>query len=386
MNRKLRMGMVGGGRDAFIGPVHRIAAQMDNKIELVCGAFSSSPEKSILSGQDLMLPTERVYPTYDDLFEKEAHLSDGDRMDFVSIVTPNNTHYPVAMAALGAGFHVVCDKPMTLDLEEARNLQRKIQETGKLFCLTHNYTGYPMVKEARSLVSEGRIGSVRRIVVEYPQGWLATRVENTDQKQASWRTNPEIAGASSCMGDIGTHAENLSEYITGLRITEMCADLTAFVGGRKLDDDGSVLLRFENGTRGLLWASQIAIGEENGLNILVYGEKGSLEWHQQEPNTLWVRWLDRPTEMRRTATDFVGDSSSSNSRLPAGHPEGYIEGFANIYSNFADALSEFLTSGEVNETEFDYPNVYDGVRGMAFIDTVVRSSASDDKWLAVPVH
>ena len=384
MDRKLRMGMVGGGRDAFIGPVHRIAAHMDNKIELVCGAFSSSPEKSRLSGQDLLLPPDRVYGDYREMLHEEAALPDGDRMDFVSIVTPNNVHYPVAVAALDAGFPVVCDKPMTINLEEARDLERRVAESGKLFCLTHNYTGYPMVKEARDLVSEGELGAVRRVVVEYPQGWLATRVESQGVKQAVWRTDPNIAGASSCMGDIGTHCENLAEYITGFRITEMCADLTTFVGGRGLDDDGSVLLRFDGGARGVLWASQVAVGQENSLRIRIYGEKGGMEWRQEEPNTLIVHRLDRPTEIRRTATDFVGAAASANARLPAGHPEGYIEGFANIYNSFADALSQVLEGNEVDESKVDYPNVRDGVRGMAFLEAVVGSSNSDRKWVQVP--
>ena len=384
MDRKLRMGMVGGGRDAFIGPVHRIAAHMDNKIELICGAFSSSPEKSRLSGQDLLLPPDRVYGDYQEMLRREAALPDGDRMDFVSIVTPNNVHYPVAVAALDAGFHVVCDKPMTMNLEEARDLERRVAESGKLFCLTHNYTGYPMVKEARDLVSEGELGAVRRVVVEYPQGWLATRVESQGVKQAIWRTDPNIAGASSCMGDIGTHCENLAEYVTGLRITEMCADLTTFVGGRGLDDDGSVLLRFDGAARGVLWASQVAVGQENSLRLRIYGERGGMEWRQEEPNTLVVHRLDRPTEIRRTATDFVGAAASASSRLPAGHPEGYIEGFANIYNSFADALSQVLEGNEVDESKVDYPNVHDGVRGMAFLEAVVGSSNSDRKWVQVP--
>ena len=315
---------------------------------------------------------------------KEAQLPNGDGMDFVSIVTPNNMHHPVAMAALEAGFHVVCDKPMTMDLEEARDLERKVQETGRLFCLTHNYTGYPMVKEARDLVAEDRLGAVRRVVVEYPQGWLATDIEATGQKQAAWRTDPRFAGASSCMGDIGTHCENLAEYITGLQITEMCADLTTFVSGRRLEDDGSVLLRFGDSARGVLWASQVAIGQENTLSIRVYGEKGSLEWHQEEPNTLVACWLDKPTETRRTATDFVGEAASSSARLPAGHPEGYLEAFANIYSSFADALSSALAGENPDASRPDFPDVHDGVRGMAFLDAVVESAGSEKKWVEVP--
>ena len=384
LDRKLRMGMVGGGRDAFIGPIHRIAAQMDNKIELVCGAFSSTPEKSRRSGQDLLLPPDRVYGTYQEMIETEAALPGDARIDFVAIVTPNSTHFPVAAAALDAGFHVVCDKPMTMDLAQARELERKVAETGKLFCLTHNYTGYPMVKEARDLVAAGELGAIRRVVVEYPQGWLATRLEAEGMKQAVWRTDPAMAGASSCMGDIGTHCANLAEYITGLRIAEMCADLTTFVGGRGLDDDGSVLLRFEGGARGVLWASQVAAGEENGLRIRVYGEKGGLEWQQLEPNTLIVRHMDRPTETRRTGTSFVGAAAGANVRLPAGHPEGYIEGFANIYNSFADALATVGAGGHVDESAVDYPNVHDGVRGMAFLEAVVRSGGGDEKWVRMP--
>ena len=384
MNRKLRMGMVGGGRDSFMGPVHRIAAQMDNKIELVCGAFSSSPEKSRLSGQDLRLPPERVYGTHQEMMKKEPELTEGDRMDFVSIVTPNSTHYPVAMAALEAGFNVVCEKPMAMNLEEARDLERKVQETGRLFCLTYNYTGHPMVKEARDLVTGNRLGEVRRVVVEYAQGWLTTRLEATGQKQAAWRTDPRLAGASSCMGDIGTHCGNLVEYITGLHITELCADLQTFVSGRRLDDDGSVLLRLGNGTRGVLWASQVAIGEDNSLGIRVYGEEGSLKWHLEQPDTLVVHWPNKPSELRRTATPFVGEAAAASSRLPAGHPEGYLGAFANIYSNFADALYEALAGNDVDETRFDYPNVRDGASGMAFLDAVVRSTGSEEKWVKVP--
>lgn len=381
MRRKLRMGMVGGGRGAFIGAVHRMAAQMDGKIELVCGAFSSSPEKSKASGADLFLPKSRVYGSYAEMITAEKKLPAGERMDFVAIVTPNSTHYPIAAAALRAGFHVVCDKPMTMTLSEAKKLETLVEKTGLLFCLTHNYTGNAMVKEARRMVESREIGRVRRVVVEYPQGWLASRLEGTGQKQASWRTNPKFAGASCCMGDIGTHCENLAEYITGSPIKALCSDLTTFVKGRKLEDDGSVLLRLANGAKGILWASQIAIGEENGLNIRVYGEKASLFWRQEEPNSLVVRASDKPIEIKRTGTPFVGKSAAQNTRIPAGHPEGYIEAFANIYRNFADALAGVLDGRKVNELRCDYPNVHDGVRGMAFLDAVVKSSKSKDKWV-----
>jgi len=380
MRRKLRMGMAGGGRDSFIGAVHRMAAQMDGKIEFVCGALSSTKRKSKESGQDLLLSPDRVYGTYREMFRKEVKLPENERMDFVAIVTPNNMHYPIAMAALDAGFHVVCDKPMTTTVDEAKNLEKKVKSTARLFGLTHNYTGYPMVKEARQLVAKGKLGNIRRVVVEYPQGWLATRLETAGQKQAAWRTDPRRAGGSCCIGDIGTHCENLAEYVVGSRISELCADLKTFVPGRPLEDDGSVLLRLRNGARGILWASQIAIGEENALNIRVYGENGSLEWHQQEPNTLTVSWLNSPTEIRRTSTPFVGKQAAANTRLPAGHPEGFIEAFANIYSNFAEALIKVLKGKKINEADFDYPNVHDGVRGMEFLEAVVKNAKSREKW------
>ncbi len=383
MDRKIKMGMVGGGRDAFIGPVHRMAAQMDNKIELVAGAFSSTPEKSRLSGRDLLLAENRIYDDYIQMFQREKELPEGERIDFVSIVTPNNSHYPIAKEALLSGFHVVCDKPMTMNLDEAMALNKEVNDSGLIFCLTHNYTGYPMVKEARQIVMNGDIGMIRKAVVEYPQGWLADALENTGNKQAAWRSDPVFAGASSCMGDIGTHCANLVEYITNLSITEICGDLTTFVPGRKLDDDGSVLLRFDSGARGILWASQVAIGMENGLNIRIYGEKGTLEWTQEEPNSLWVRWSDKPVEIRRTATDFVGSAASSNVRLPAGHPEGYIEAFANIYRAFAEDLSGIIDGSDDHNPSKDYPGSKDGLRGMSFLDAVVRSRASDYKWISL---
>jgi len=380
MNRKLRMGMVGGGRDAFIGAVHRMAALMDGRIELVCGAFSRTRQKSRESGRDLFLASDRVYGTYREMLRKEARLPDGQRMDFVSIVTPNNMHYPVAMAALDAGFHVVCDKPMTTSMDEAVNLARKVERSGLLFCLTHNYTGYPMVREARALVAHGRIGAVRRVVVEYPQGWLATRLEASGQKQAAWRTDPKRAGDTCCMGDIGSHCANLAEYIAGQRISAVCAALHTFVKGRLLDDDASALLRFDGGATGVLWASQIAVGEENGLNIRVYGEEGSLAWRQEEPNTLHALWPDRPAERRRTAMPGPGKEAAAATRLPAGHPEGYVEAFANIYDAFAGDLAKRLEDKPAHEAA-DYPSVQDGLRGMAFLDAVLTSARQKEKWV-----
>ena len=300
-SRKLRMGMIGGGQGAMIGAVHRTAATMDGEIELVCGAFSSDPERAKASGRGLYLPDDRIYSSWQEMLEMEKDLSEGERMDFVSIVTPNHVHFPVAEKALEYGFHVVCEKPMTFNLDEAKRLEKIVEKSGCLFALTHNYTGYPMVKQAGKIAREGTLGNIRKVLVEYPQGWMATALEATGQKQASWRTDPEKAGGSCCMGDIGSHAENLCEYVTGLKIDSLCADLTSFVNGRRLDDDGNVLLRFNNGARGVLHASQICVGVENGLHLRVYGENGGLEWAQTEPNSLILRWLDSPAEVLRQA-------------------------------------------------------------------------------------
>jgi len=378
MHRKLRMGMVGGGLDAFIGAVHRRAAGFDNEIELVCGVFSSSPDKSKATGHALYLPENRVYSSFEEMIEKEKALPEGDRMDFVSIVTPNHMHFPPAKMALENGFHVMCDKPMTLNLEEAKELAKIVEKSGLVFGLTHNYTGYPMVKEARDMVRNGKLGKIRKVVVEYPQGWLSKKEEDTDYKQAIWRTDPAKSGAAGCMGDIGTHAENLAEYVTGLKIDELCADLTAFVPGRLLDDDGNVLLRFEGGAKGVLHASQIANGEENSLKIYVYGELGGLEWHQMEPNTLKYK----TQEGQRIIRPNVGELSASAKahwRMPAGHPEGFFEAFANLYRNFAYAVKAHM-EGKPADPIYDFPSVADGVRGLAFIDTVIASNQSDEKW------
>lgn len=380
MNRKLRMGMIGGGTGAFIGAVHRMAAALDGEAELVCGAFSSTPERSRQSGAELGLASERVYGTFEEMIAAEKKRP--DRMDFVSIVTPNHMHYPSARKALEAGFPVICDKPMTRSLAEAKELAAVVERTGLLFGLTHNYTGYPMVKEAREMVRNGRIGVVRKVIVEYPQGWLAMKLEDTGHKQASWRADPAKTGAANCMGDIGTHAENLAEYITGLKIAELSADLTTFVPGRVLEDDGNVLLRFDSGAKGVLMASQISIGEENGLAIRIHGDRGSLYWRQEEPNTLIARWPDRPTEILRTAAPYLSPRAAYNTRLPMGHPEGFIEGFANIYRNYIRALKAILDGRTPVPETLDFPTVRDGVRGMAFIETVVASSKSDTKWTA----
>lgn len=380
MARKLRMGMVGGSYEAFIGGVHRIAAAIDGQIELVCGAFSSSPEKSKKTGEMLFLPPERSYGSFEEMIREEKKRPEGDRMDFVSIVTPNHMHFPPARMALENGFPVVCDKPMTLNLAEARQLVALVEKTGLPFALTHNYTGYPMVKEARQLVKSGALGPIRKVVVEYPQGWLATFLEGTGSKQADWRTDPARSGAAGCMGDIGTHAENLAEYITGLEISELCADLTTFVAGRRLDDDGNVLLRFEGGAKGVLHASQICVGEENSLSIRVYGEKAGLEWHQMEPNTLRFKTNETGTRLLRTGVGALSRAAQVHNRVgPPGHPEGYLEAFAGIYRNFALALRAWQ-EGREPDPDYDFPTAADGLRGLAFIETVVASSQSGQKW------
>lgn len=382
MSRKIRYGMVGGGRGAFIGAVHRIAANMDGQIELVCGAFSADPEKSRASGGDLFLPRNRCYGSFREMIEGEAARSPDERPDFISIVTPNHMHFPPAKLALERGFHVLSDKPATYNLAEAKALAALVKKTGLLYGLTHNYTGYPLVKEARDLVRAGKLGKIRKVVVEYPQGWLATRLEESGQKQASWRTDPKRSGAAGCIGDIGTHAENLAEYITGLQISELAADLTAFVKGRKLDDDGNVLLRFKGGAKGILHSSQISVGEENNLNIRIYGEKGGLEWHQNEPNTLLLKWLAEPMQIYRTANGYLGKNAAAATRTPPAHPEGYLEAFANIYRNFAQAIRARLEKKKIpkDDPANDYPKIEDGVRGMAFIEAVVASSKANTAW------
>lgn len=382
INRKLRMGMVGGGSDAFIGAIHRLAAFMDGQIELVCGCFSINPEISISSGKSYYLPEDRIYKTYQEMFEHEVTLPEGDRMDFVTIVTPNFAHFGPAMMALENGFNVVIDKPITFTLDEALQLQKKLEETGLLLALTHTYSGYPAVKQAKQMVAEGLLGKIRKVFVEYPQGWLSAKVEDAGNAQASWRTDPKRSGKAGAMGDIGTHAHHLAEYITGLKTTELCAELNVFVPGRLLDDDGAVLLRFDSGARGVLVATQIAAGEENALKIRVYGEKGGLEWSQMEPNSLIVKWTNKPMEIYRTGTGFVGSASAANTRTPGGHPEGYLEAFANIYRNFSFHLRAKMNGEQPKPEWLDYPGIEDGIRGMQFIDAVVKAGYNDDvKWV-----
>jgi predicted dehydrogenase len=387
MSRKIRYGMVGGGRGAFIGAVHRIAAAIDQQVELVCGAFSSDPQKSKDSGADLFLPADRCYGSYEEMIKAEAALPADQRMDFIAIVTPNHMHFPPAKMALEHGFHVLSDKPATFDLAEAKELAEIVKKTGLLYGLTHNYTGYPLVKQAREMVATGKLGKIRKVVVEYPQGWLATRLEASDQKQAAWRTDPKRSGAAGCIGDIGTHAENLAEYITGLKISELAADLTTFVEGRQLDDDGNVLLRFEGGAKGVLHSSQISVGEENNLNIRVYGELGGIEWHQREPNTMLVKWMDQPMQVYRTANGYLGKAALAAGRTPPAHPEGYLEAFANIYKAFAQAIRARLENRQLAQDDpaNDFPKIEDGVRGMAFIEAVVASSQKNAAWTKLDV-
>ena len=381
-NRKLRMGMIGGGRDAFIGAIHRHALLIDGLIELKCGALSTNPEKAMASGRDLFLDENRIYTDYKTMLETEATLTENERIDFVSIVTPNHAHFEPAMMALNLGFHVVIEKPMTFTLDEAKLLRAKVQETGLKLCLTHTYSGYAMVKQAKAIFANNDFGIIRKIWVEYPQGWLSELSEKEGNAQAAWRTDPSKSGKAGCMGDIGSHAAHLAEYISGLQITQLCADLNIVVNGRNLDDDGAVLLRFNNGASGVLIASQVAAGEENALKIKIYGEKGGIEWHQMEPNTLLVKWLHKPTEILRAGNNYTNLSPfmTQNCRTPGGHPEGYLEAFANIYKNFALTLMCELRDDKPSEMMLDFPNENDGVRGMAFIENVVASSKSDVKW------
>jgi predicted dehydrogenase len=378
--RKIRMGMIGGGPGAFIGAIHRSAALMDGLIELVGGAFSSIAEKSKQAGEQLFLDPSRVYDSYEQLVEKEKQLPAGERMDFISIVTPNHLHYAPAKLALENGFHVVLDKPMTFNLEEAQQLKNIVENSGKYLCLTHTYTGYPMIKEARQQVRNGNLGQIRKVFVTYPQGWLHSLLEATENKQASWRTDPSRSGKAGVMGDIGTHAFQLSEYITGLKLSRLCADINIVVEGRKLDDDGAVLLKYNNGASGVLVASQVLTGEENTLKIKVYGEKGGLEWKHSDPNTLLLMWPDKPMQVYRAGNDYLGSYARHNTRTPAGHPEGFIEAFANLYRNFALCVNAKEKGENPQEEWLDFPSVEDGVRGMAFIDNVIASGQSQQKW------
>jgi len=381
--RKLRMGMVGGGKDAFIGAIHRIAANMDGLIELCCGALSIHPEMAKESGKILFLPEDRTYLSYEEMIKKESEMPEDKRIDFITIVTPNFAHFAPAMMALDHGFNVVIEKPMTVSLEQAKELKKKVEETGLQLCLTHTYSGYPMVKQARAMIQNGELGKTRKIVVEYMQGWLSKLSEREGNAGAAWRTDPAKSGKAGCMGDIGTHAAHLAEYVSGLKITQLCANLNIVVPGRMLDDDGNVLLKFENEVNGVLVASQIAAGEENNLTLRIYGEKGSVEWAQMEPNTLLVKWLDQPAQILRAGNNYpniLSKAALDNCRTPGGHPEGYLEAFANIYKNFAHTLLAKLEGKTPTKEMLDFPKVDEGLRGMAFIENVVASGKSNEKW------
>ena len=386
MDRKLRMGMVGGGPGAFIGEVHRKAARLDGGIEVVAGAFDIDPKKSRQMGRELCIDKKRVYNDYRTMIEKECVLPVDERIDFVSVCTPNHTHFPIAKAFLEAGFHVMCEKPMTLTVKEAEQLKVVVQKTRKVFGLMHTYTGYPMVKLARDMVKQGDLGKIRKVVVQYPQGWLARPIEKEGQQQASWRTDPKKSGAAGCMGDIGTHAANLAEYVSGLTIKEIAADLTAFVKGRRLDDDGNCLLRFNKGAKGLLHSSQVSIGQENNLAIWVYGEDASLEWHQEHPNYLYVDTLNAPTQIWKRGNDYVGAKSEAagrGTRTPSGHPEAFLEAFSNNYLNFSDTIRFRENRVKVPEVVSDFPGMKDGVAGMKFIEAVVKSSKKNAAWTKI---
>ena len=382
MNEKLKMGMVGGGIDSFIGSIHRKAAVMDGQINFIAGALSSSEKKARDSAKEQFLNENRSYGSWEEMLEKELILPESERIDFVSIVTPNHTHFSISKAFLESGFHVICDKPMTYSLAEAKQLVEIVQNSDSIFALTHNYTGYPMVKQARHMVNNGDLGKLIKVIVEYPQGWLLLPLEKEGHKQADWRTDPLRSGVSNCMGDIGSHCENLVHYITGLKIKEVCADLMS-LGERSLDNDGNVLLHFENGVSGVLHASQISVGEENNLNIRVYGDKASIEWHQETPNTLWYKTNDEPARLYKRGNDYLCEAAKRATRLPAGHPESFIEAFANIYVNVANTIKSKILGTEPTQFDLDFPNVVDGVRGMAFIESIIESAKIDKKWYQI---
>ncbi|NND71423.1 MAG: Gfo/Idh/MocA family oxidoreductase [Rhodothermales bacterium] len=379
MARKLRYGMVGGGPGAFIGAVHRSAIALDGQAVLVAGAFSSDPAKSREQGHELGISESRTYDTYEQMASVEKSLPADQRIDFVSIVTPNNTHFPVAKTFAEHGFHIVCDKPMTTTLADALELSHVVREAGVIFALTHNYTGYPMVKEARHIVHAGELGIIKKVVVEYPQGWLSTLVEDDGQKQASWRTDPKIAGAGA-LGDIGSHAENLVRYITGLRIAEMCADVSTIVPGRLVDDDANILVHYEGGARGIIYCSQVSVGEENALNVRIYGTKGAIEWDQESPNSLILKRQSEPTSVLRAGQPYLSEAAQSSTRLPPGHPEGFIEAFANIYQNAIGAMSALDQGLPLEELDLEYPDIDDGILGMHFIESALKSGR-ERRWI-----
>jgi predicted dehydrogenase len=377
--RRLRLGMVGGGQGAFIGAVHRIAARLDDRYELIAGALSSDPERARASAAELRIAPERAYGSFQEMAAKEA--ARGDGIDVVAIVTPNHVHHPAAKAFLEAGIHVICDKPMTTTLDDALDLVRTVRRSGLVFGLTHNYTGHPMVREARARVEAGDLGRLRVVQVEYPQDWLTTRLEETGQKQASWRTDPAQAGAGGAIGDIGTHAHNLAAFVTGLEVEQLCADLSTFVAGRRVDDNCNILLRYAGGARGMLWASQVAPGNENNLKIRVYGDKGGLEWHQEQPNHLHLMPFGQPPQLITRGGPGSGPAAGHVTRIPAGHPEGYLEAFATIYAGCAELIAARLEGREPDPAARLVPTVEDGARGVSFITAAVESSARGGVWV-----
>lgn len=375
--------MIGGGIGSFIGAIHRNAAFLDNCIELVSGSFSSDFNNSLETGKNLYLDPRRIYKSYDEMFLEELKLDYKDRIDFVSIVTPNHIHFDPAIKALENGFPVIIDKPMTYDTKQAEQLVKKVNDTKIPFAVTHTYTGYPMVKEAKSLISLGKIGKLRKVAVEYPQGWLTSSLEKTDNKQASWRTDPTKSGKAGSMGDIGTHAANMVEYVTGKKIIKLYSKVNTVVEGRLLEDDGNVLISLEDNIEGNLMTSQIASGEENNLKIRVWGDIGGIEWKHSDPNTLLVKLDGQPTQIYRAGVDnsYLSEFTLANCRTPSGHPEGFIEAFANIYRNFSYSVNNFNNS-KPNDPKYDYPTVDEGLRGMQFIDAVIESSKSS-KWINI---
>lgn len=376
---RLRLGMVGGGQGAFIGAVHRIAARLDDRYELVAGAFASTPEKSRASGLELGLDPARCYGSFAEMAPAERARPDG--IDVVAIVTPNHVHYPAAKAFLEAGIHVVCDKPLTTNLDDARKLAELVERSGRVFVLTHNYTGYPMVRQARAMIEAGELGAIRVVQAEYAQDWLATRLEDTGQKQAGWRTDPARSGPAGCTGDIATHAINLACFMTGLTLDELAADLTAFVPGRVLDDNTHVMLRFQGGAKGMLWASQVAPGNENALRVRVYGEKGGLSWSQEDPNYLHFAPLGEPPRLIRRGGAGAGPAAARVTRIPSGHPEGYLEAFATIYAEAAELIRARNEGRAPDPATALLPTVQDGVAGVAFIEAVVESSKRNGAWV-----
>ena len=376
--KPIRLGMVGGGNDAFIGGVHRIAARIDGRFQLVAGALSSTAEKSKTSGAALGLEADRCYGDFTEMAKREARLKDG--IEAVAIVTPNHVHYPAAREFLKRGIHVICDKPLTSTLSDAKKLAAAAEKSRALFVLTHNYTGYPMIRQARAMVADGVLGKLRVVQVEYPQDWLTDAVEQTGAKQAEWRTDPARSGAGGCVGDIGTHAYNLAGFVTGLTLDSLAADLTSFVEGRRLDDNVHVMLRYKGGAKGMLWSSQVAPGNENALKLRVYGEKGGLEWSQEDPNYLWFTPHGEPKRLltRNGAGAYAANRAAS--RIPPGHPEGYLEGFANIYNEAADLI---IAARDGKTSDHLLPTVQDGLAGVVFIDACVRSSARNAAWVSV---